>query len=82
MAKAQPFCDRHRHLQMVPFSFEYPTGKITGHVCPLSGCNRHHDEKGYFDLLEGKPVRETEPTMGSGESTRAAIMRAIFTRTK
>jgi len=42
---------------MVPFSFVDPTGKVTGHICPVPGCGRLHDKQGYFDVVEGKIVR-------------------------
>lgn len=53
-----PSCDRHKNLQMVPFSHQYPGGTVSGHVCPVPHCGRHHTEDGYFDLVDGKPVRE------------------------
>jgi len=43
---------------MIPFSLEYPGGTVSGHVCPVPGCSRHHTETGYFDLADGKKVRE------------------------
>jgi hypothetical protein len=52
-----PSCNRHKNLQMVPFSFEDPTGKVTGHICPVPGCGRLHDKEGYFDVVEGKITR-------------------------
>ena len=79
VANPQPFCDRHQNLQMVPFTFKYPTGTITGHVCPVPGCNRHLDDQGYFDLVGGKPVRDPRTRVASA---RAAIMRAIYTKAK
>ena|ERR671925_577609 len=53
----RPSCDRHKNLQMDPFSFEDPTGTISGHICPVPGCGRLHDKEGYFDVVEGKVVR-------------------------
>ena len=35
-----PSCDRHKNLQMIPFSLDYPSGKISGYVCPVPTC-RH-----------------------------------------
>ena len=37
-----PSCDRHKNLQMVPFSLEYPGGTLSGHECPVPGCGRQH----------------------------------------
>ena len=53
----QPSCDRHKNLQMVPFPFEDPTGKVSGYICPVPACGRLHDKEGYFDVVEGKIVR-------------------------
>ena len=55
---AQPSCDRHKNLQMIPSSLESSGGAVSGHGCPVPGCGRHHAEDGYFDLADGKPVRE------------------------
>ena len=55
-----PPCERHKNLQMVPFFIEYTSGPVSGHVCPVPGCGRHHTENGYFDLADGKPAREDE----------------------
>jgi hypothetical protein len=34
-----PSCDRHKNLQMIPFSLDYPSGKISGYVCPVPTCD-------------------------------------------
>lgn len=50
-------CDRHRNLQMVPFQSESPTGQTSVQVCPVPSCGRQHDDQGYFEVVEGQPVR-------------------------
>ena len=51
-----PSCDKH-NLQMVPFRLESPTGQKFVQVCPVPSCGRHHDNQGYFEVVEGQPVR-------------------------
>ena len=50
-------CDKHKNLQMVPFRLESPTGQKFVQVCPVPSCGRHHDNQGYFEVVEGQPVR-------------------------
>jgi len=52
MARTHPVCDRHPNLQMIPCSFERPTGKVIGHICPVPTCGRHRDLSGYFDMID------------------------------
>lgn len=48
-----PVCDRHPNLQMIHCSLT--TAAFTdGYMCPVPGCGRHRDERGYFDV-EVKP---------------------------
>ncbi|HYL13612.1 MAG TPA: hypothetical protein VEV41_11285 [Terriglobales bacterium] len=75
----KPSCDRHKNLQMVPFSFAYSTGTISGHVCPVPGCGRVHDEEGYFDVIEGKILR-AESTKERGTSVTEKILKVIRAR--
>jgi hypothetical protein len=71
-----PSCDRHKNVQMVPFSLEYPGGKISGHVCPVPRCGRHHVEEGYFDVEEDKLGMSNSAT-GKEPSVRQGIVNAI-----
>jgi hypothetical protein len=52
VAGTHPVCDRHTNLQMIPCSFERPTGRVLGHICPVPSCGRHHDDGGYFDMVD------------------------------
>ena len=72
-----PSCDRHKNLQMVPFFLEFTTGTVSGHVCPVPGCGRHHTEDGYFDLVGGIPIREEKTIRSRITSARNEILRAI-----
>jgi len=47
-----PPCDRHKNLQMVPF------GRTDIDVCPVPSCGRCHDDRGYFEVVEGRLVLE------------------------
>ena len=76
MIRIRPSCDRHKNLQMIPFSIKHPTGKIS-HACPVPSCNRHHDNEGYFDMVDDKPVREEDTSRNRIASARDEIMRAI-----
>ena len=71
-----PSCDRHKNFRMVPFTLEYPGGKISGHVCPVVGCGRHHVAEGYFDLnadeARGKKMA-TKVGPSVGEEIRKAL---------
>jgi len=75
-----PPCERHKNLQMVPFFIEYTSGPVSGHVCPVPGCGRHHTENGYFDLADGKPAREEEPLKNKITLARDEIRRVIGSR--
>lgn len=46
-----PPCDRHTNLQMIPF------GQTLVDVCPVPSCGRCHDNQGYFEVVDGQPVR-------------------------
>jgi hypothetical protein len=70
-------CDRHKNVQMIPFSLDYPGGTVAGHLCPVSSCGRHHTEDGYFDLVDGKPTREEKTIRNRIVSVRNEILRAI-----
>ena len=72
-----PSCDRHKNLQMVPFSLEYPGGTLSGHECPVPGCGRQHMENGYFDLADGKPTREEKTLRTRLTSATNEILTAI-----
>jgi len=76
----QPSCDRHKNLQMIPFLLEYPGGTVSGHVCPVPGCGRHHTEDGYFDLEDGKPVRQEKTLRNKITSARDEILKVIRAR--
>jgi len=62
---------------MIPFSLEYPGGTVSGHVCPVPGCSRHHTETGYFDLADGKKVREGKTLRSTITLARVEILKAI-----
>jgi hypothetical protein len=71
-----PSCDRHKNVQMVPFTLEYPGGEISGHVCPVAGCGRHHVAEGYFDVAAETPLgRNLTTKIGPsvGEEIRKAL---------
>jgi hypothetical protein len=34
-----PSCDRHKNLQMIPFSLDDASGKISGYICPVPTCD-------------------------------------------
>jgi len=46
-----PPCDRHKNLELVPF------GQTLIDVCPVPSCGRCHDDRGYFEVVDGKLVR-------------------------
>ena len=73
----QPSCDRHKNVQMIPFSLDYPGGTVAGHLCPVPSCGRHHTEDGYFDLVDGKPTREKKTIGNRIASAGHEILRAI-----
>ena len=72
-----PSCDRHKNVQMIPFALEYPGGKISGHVCPVPHCARHHAEEGYFDVVESDPLGIQNTTTSKQPSVREEILKAI-----
>ena len=49
-----PVCDRHPNLQMIACSFQRAAGSASSYMCPVPGCGRHRDERGYFEG-EAKP---------------------------
>jgi hypothetical protein len=72
-----PSCDRHKNLQMVPFSLENTGGTVYGHVCPVPRCGRRHTENGYFDLVDGKPTPQEKTIRSRITSVRNEILRTI-----
>jgi len=52
---ARPPCDRHPNLQMVPLQLESRRAFV--YVCPAPSCGRHYDDQGYFEVVDGQPVR-------------------------
>ena len=52
IARTHPVCDRHTNLQMIPCLFEKRTRRTLGHICPVPSCGRHHDDGGYFDMVD------------------------------
>jgi hypothetical protein len=76
---ARPPCDRHPNLQMVPLQLESRRGKAFVHVCPVPGCGRHHDGQGYFEVVDGQPVRE-ENVRPSDVLSGERFLRAIRAR--
>jgi deoxycytidylate deaminase len=44
-----PSCDRHRNVQMIPFTSR---GKIDGHICPVPTCRRRHIDDRYLEIAE------------------------------
>ena len=70
-----PSCDRHKNVQMIPFTLDYPGGRISGHVCPVPGCGRHHVEEGYFDVVEDQPVGT--PNTPAGKEFSKEIVKAL-----
>jgi len=77
MTETKPPCDRHKNLQMIPFSLQYRTGRMSGHVCPVPGCGRHHNDEGYFDMVEGKPIWEQNTAQRWATSVREEILHAV-----
>jgi hypothetical protein len=75
-----PSCDRHKSVQMIPFSLAYPGGKICGHVCPVPSCGRHHVEEGYFDVVESNPLGTQITTTKEEPSVREAILKMFRAR--
>jgi len=69
-------CDRHKNVQMAPFTLEYPGGEIFGHVCPVAGCGRHHVAEGYFDVTADKPLGRNVTTK-VGPSVGQEIRKAL-----
>ena len=45
-----PVCDRHPNLQMITCSFKRAAGSASSYMCPVPGCVRHCDERGYFEV--------------------------------
>ena len=61
-----PSCDRHKNLQMIPFSLsKYPNGNISGHVCPVPTCGHRYFEGGNFEIGSKKPRQLNEGTLSS-----------------
>ena len=56
----RPACDRHPNLQMIRCS-------ASGYECPVSGCDRHCDDNGYFDI-------EVKSGTKDGTLTRQALV--------
>jgi hypothetical protein len=67
-----PPCDKHRNLQMVPWS------QTSIYVCPVPTCGRCHDDQGYFEVVEGQLVRGQ--AAAPKESPRERILKAIHAR--
>jgi hypothetical protein len=72
MIQIRPSCDRHKNLQMISFSIKHPTGRF--HMpARFPCCNRHHDDEGYFDMVDDKPVRGEKTATGGRTSGAAAV---------
>ena len=69
-----PPCDRHKNLQMVPF------GRTFIYVCPVPSCGRCHDDQGYFEVVEGQPVRGDRASLSRLFSSREKILTTIRAR--
>jgi len=74
---ARPPCDSHPNLQMVPLQLESRRAFV--YVCPAPSCGRHYDDQGYFEVVDGQPVRE-ENVAPSRMSSAREILRAIRAR--
>jgi hypothetical protein len=74
---APPPCDKHRNLQMVRVSRESRTSQGFVYACPVPSCRRHHDDLGYFDLVEGQGVRGMGGIPSRISSAREKILMAI-----
>ena len=71
-----PSCDRHKSVRMIPFTLEYPGGQICGHVCPVTGCGRHHVAGRYFDVSADEALGKNMAIKGGpsvGEEIRKAL---------
>jgi len=75
-----PSCDRHKNVQMIPFTLEYPGGRIFGHTCPVDGCGRHHVAEGYFDVSADEAIGKNLTTR-VGPSVGKEIRKALRTMT-
>jgi len=75
MVRSRPVCDRHTNLQMIPCTFQTPTGKASGYVCAVPGCGRHHVDAGYFDGPVKSAQEQSKPNRQA--AALAAILRAI-----
>jgi hypothetical protein len=80
MTRLRPVCNRHTNLQMIPCSLKRTTGQAQGYVCPVPGCGRHHDDEGYFDVVETKALLEDSTPKNRRDAARAAIMKALEDR--
>jgi hypothetical protein len=80
----RPVCDRHTNLQMIPCSLKTTTAQAHGHayVCPVPGCGRHHDDRGYFDAVETRALLEDSAPKSRRDAARAAIMKALEERVR
>jgi hypothetical protein len=75
-----PPCDKHRNLQMVPFPSQFSTGQTFVHVCPVPSCARQHDDQGYFEVVNGQPVRAQTAGPSRIFSEKEKILMAIRAR--
>lgn len=75
-----PLCDKHTNLLMVPLRAS--AGRTFVHLCPVPSCGRHHDDEGYFEVVNGRVVREAnaEPMPNRIVSAREKIPMTIRTR--
>jgi hypothetical protein len=81
MTRLHPACDRHTNLQMIPCSLKRTTGQSHAYVCPVPGCGRHHDDAGYFDVVETRALlKDGIPRNPVDGAARAAITKALDER--
>ena len=80
MEGLHPVCDRHANLQMIPCSVNRTTRQAPGYVCPVPGCGRHYDDKGYFDVVETAALVGDSIPKNRRDTARAAIMKALEER--
>ena len=73
MARSRPACDKHPNLQMIPCSLKRTIGPSQGHVCPVPDCSRHHDDEGYFDVVNPRILREESGPQNQHEAVKTAI---------
>ena len=77
MTSSRPVCDKHPNLQMLTCSLNRTTSSSQGHVCPVPCCGRHHDDEGYFDVVETAALIEENSPKGQHDVARAAIMKVL-----